>query len=76
MCGAIPGLVVLGSMRNQAEQASSQHPHSRSIGSCLQVPALSALEDELLFGTVSEINPFLPRLLLVMAFHHSTSFLN
>jgi hypothetical protein len=45
MAGAIPGLVVLGSIRKQAEQAMggkavSSIPGSYCIGSCLQVPAL------------------------------------
>jgi hypothetical protein len=30
MGGAIPGLVVLGSIRKQAEQASKQHPSMAS----------------------------------------------
>lgn len=33
------------------------------------MPALTAFNDELLSGTVSKINPFLRKLLLVMAFH-------
>ena len=38
--GATPGLVVLGSIRKQAEQASKQHLHGLYISCCLQVPAL------------------------------------
>jgi hypothetical protein len=38
-----------------------------------QVPVLAALDDELFYGSVSEINSLLPRLLLVMVFHHSNS---
>jgi hypothetical protein len=36
------------------------------------VPVLTTF-DELLFGTVNGINPFLPKLLLVMVFLHSSS---
>jgi hypothetical protein len=43
--GAITGLVVLGSIRKQAEQAVESKPvsstlHGLCISSCLQVPAL------------------------------------
>jgi hypothetical protein len=43
--GAIPGLVVLGSVRKQAEQAMGSKPvsstlHGLCISSCLQVPVL------------------------------------
>jgi hypothetical protein len=43
--GAIPGLVVLGSIRKQAEQAMESKPvsstlHGLCISSCLQVAAL------------------------------------
>jgi hypothetical protein len=46
MGGAIPGLVVLGSVRKQAERAMGSKPvsillHGFSISSCRQVPALS-----------------------------------
>jgi hypothetical protein len=48
MGGAIPGLVVLGSIRKQAEQARGSKPVSStpsmasalSLSSCLQVPVL------------------------------------
>ena len=48
MGGAIPGLVVLGSIRKPAEQAMRNKPvssilHGLRIDSCLQDPALSAL---------------------------------
>jgi hypothetical protein len=44
--GAIPGQVVLGSIRKQAEQAMGNKPvsstlHGLCISSCLQVPALT-----------------------------------
>ena len=76
--GAIPGLVVLGSIRKQAEQVgeASQKaaPHSGlCISSCLQDPALTASDNELLCGTVNEINPSPGNLLLVMMFHHNNS---
>ena len=39
--GAIPGLVILGSIRKLAEQASKHRlPMVSAISSCLQVPAL------------------------------------
>jgi hypothetical protein len=39
--GAIPGLVALGSVRKQTEQANiSSTLHGLCISSCLQVPAL------------------------------------
>jgi hypothetical protein len=43
--GVIPGLVVLGSIRTQAEQARRSKPgshtlHGLCISSCFQVPAL------------------------------------
>ena len=42
-------------------------------GSCpVRVPVFAAF-GELLHRTVSEVNPFLPKLLLVMVFHHSNS---
>jgi len=84
--GAIPGMVVLGSKRKQAEQAMKTKPGNSTPlwllyqfllqGSCpMRVPALTAFDDddELLYGTVNEINPSIPKLLLVMVFHHSNS---
>ena len=46
--GATPGLVVLGSIRKQAEKAMGNKPvsstlHGLCIGSCLQAPALLEL---------------------------------
>lgn len=35
--------------------------------------ALTAFDDELLFSTVNERNPFLPKLLLPLMFHHISS---
>lgn len=37
------------------------------------VPALTAFDNELLNEMVREINPFLPKLLLVVVYHHSNS---
>ena len=67
--GAIPGLVVLGFIGKQAEQAmrASQEAtplHGLCISSFLQVPALTSLSDEPLPGSTHETNPFLPKLLL------------
>ena len=39
--GAIPGLVVLGSIRKQAEQASKEHPSMASASDSNQRPALN-----------------------------------
>jgi hypothetical protein len=70
--GAIPSLVVLGSIRKQAEKAmekgSKQHP-SWSISSCLQVPDQVSINDGPQCRSVSQINPFLSSLL----FDHGVS---
>ena len=63
--GAVPRLVVLGSIRKQAEQARGSKPvgstfHGLSISSCLQVPALTSSSEEHQCGSVSQRNPFLP----------------
>ena len=80
MGGAIPGLVVLGPIRKQAEQAMGSKPvsstlHGLCISSCLQVPAL--LVPVLTPSTdglgVHQMNSFFCNLLLVMVFHHSNS---
>jgi hypothetical protein len=81
--GAIPGLVVLVSLRKQTEQAPRSKPvGSKSVssiplhqllppGSCpAWVPASIAFDDEPLHRTVSEMNPFLTKLLLVVVFYH------
>lgn len=80
---AIPSLVVLGSIRTQDEQAKRSKPISSSFQSPLQllppgscagwVPVLLAFKDELWYRLMSEMNPFLPKLLLIMAIHHSNS---
>ena len=41
--GAIPGLVVLGSIRKQAEQASKEHPSMASASAPVWVPVLTSL---------------------------------
>jgi hypothetical protein len=41
--GAIPRLVVLGSVRKQAEQAMRSSKQCPSVASCLQVPALTLM---------------------------------
>ena len=73
--GAIPGLVVLASVRKQAEQAKRSKPVS-SIppwplqqllppASCpIWIPVLTYFGDEQQCGGISWINPFLPRLIL------------
>jgi hypothetical protein len=63
-----PGPIVLDSIRQQSEYAmrvSKQHfSRGYCISSCLQVLALTALDDKLLYGNVNEINPALPKLFL------------
>ena len=68
--GAIPGLVVLGSIRNHAEQARGRKPHSSMASTSAPaswpawIPVLTSSGDEQQCGSVSWINPFLPNLLL------------
>jgi hypothetical protein len=72
--GAIPGLVVPGSVRKQAEQAMRSKPVSSTPPWPLHqllppdsypapVPVLASLNDEQCGGGVSRINPFLPNVL-------------
>jgi hypothetical protein len=70
--GTILGLVVLGSIREQAEQARGGKP-VRNIPPWLCISSWSLtclssspdfLGDEQQYGSVSRINPFLPNLLL------------
>jgi hypothetical protein len=70
--GANSGLVVLGSIREQAEQARGGKPirtslHGLCISSCFLTCLSSSPDffgDEQQHGSVSQINPFLPNLLL------------
>jgi hypothetical protein len=66
--GTIPGLIVLGSIREQAEQASKKHPSMASASTPASwpawVPVLTSFGDEQQHGSVSWINPVLPNLLL------------
>ena len=70
--GTISGLVVLGSIRDQAEEARRSKPvrisfHGLCISSCFLTCLSSSpdfLGDEQQYGSVSLINPFLPNLLL------------
>jgi hypothetical protein len=64
MGGATPGLIVLGSIRKQAVQATGSKPVSSTlrglcIRPCLQVCTLHAFDDELFYGTESDVNPSL-----------------
>jgi hypothetical protein len=67
--GAISGLVVLGSISKQVEQARGSKP-VRNIPPwplhqlLLPVPVLTSFGDEQQYGIVSRINPFFPNLLL------------
>ena len=75
MAGAVPGLVVLGSVRKQAEQPRRSKPVSSTqprpmheliltLGSCPAcVPVLTSFNDELWCGSLSQINNFLPKFL-------------
>ena len=36
-------------------------------------PTFAAFDDELLYGTMSKITTFFPKLLLVMVFHHNSN---
>ena len=71
--GSIPRLVVLGCIRKQNEQARRTKPVSSTLSRSLYhllppgsypalVPALTGFDDELLYGTVSDINSFLHKL--------------
>jgi hypothetical protein len=69
--GTSPGMVVLGSIRKQAEeQARGSKPVSNMASasapaSCpAWVPVLTSFGDEQQCGSISWINPFLPNLLL------------
>jgi hypothetical protein len=66
--GTISGLVVLGSIREQAGQASKEHPSMSSASAPAfwpaWVPVLTSFGDEQQYGSVCRINPFLPNLLL------------
>ena len=74
MGGVVLGLVVLGSVRKQAEQASKQHPSMASasalVSNILQfevLPWLPSRDGD--SGDVSnQISPFFPKWLLVMVF--------
>jgi hypothetical protein len=75
-----PWLVVLdGIKKKQAGQASKLHPSVASASVPASrfchawVPALTAFDNELFYGTVNATTPFLPELLLAMVFHYSSS---
>ena len=78
MGGATPGLIVLDGVRKQTGQAMDKPItallHGHCISSCLSRvpaqlnPALTFLSDKLLPGSISEINPFLHKLLSVVVF--------
>ena len=70
--GIISGLVVLVLLREQAEQASKEHPSMASASAAAPwpawVPVLTSFSDEHQCGNLSWINPFLPNCFLVMMF--------
>lgn len=72
MYGDTPELVVLGTIRKHGEQATLLYAPALAPGSCLiSVSTLTSFKDGLLYASISEINPFLLRLLWVMVFHHN-----
>lgn len=72
--GAIPGVVGNAGWTSPGKQASKQlsrcflHQLLLLGSCCLWAPGLLVFSDKLLYGTVSEISPYLPKLLLVMGF--------
>jgi hypothetical protein len=66
--GTISGLAVLGSIREQSEQVSKEHPSMASASApafwSAWVSVLTSLGNEQQYGSVSQINPFLPNLFL------------
>jgi hypothetical protein len=84
-CGAIPALVVLVSIRQQAKQAMESKPVSGtslwplyqllpSGSTSTKAPVLNSFNNGLQCGNVSQINPLHPSLLLIMVFLHSNSY--
>ena len=76
--GAIPRLLVLGSIGRQAEQAMryklvSHTLHGLYMGLSLQIPSLVFLHDVLLPESTNKTSPFLSNVILVKVFHHSNS---
>jgi hypothetical protein len=75
------GLVVLGSIRKQAEQASKGHPSVASASAPASAPAsrfqlclsscLDFLHGRTVMSKCKTNKPLHPNLLLVMAFHHT-----
>ena len=79
-----PGLVVLGSIKKQAEQAMVSNPVTSTPSYLLHqflppgsgsvwIPVQTSFSNGLQGGSGSQMNPFLSSLLLVMAFHHINS---
>lgn len=76
MGGATPVLVFLDAVRMQAEQTMAITLESNILSWPLlqflsQVTDLTSFNDGLHYRSLNEINPLLPKLLLVMAFYHS-----
>ena len=74
---AVPGLVVLDSVRKQAEQTMGSKPvsstlHGLCISSCLQVPALLEFLPHL-FWIMNCYMEVFPKLFLVVVLYHSGS---
>lgn len=75
MGGSIPGLVVLGSIGKQPDQAMRSKPMSSTTpwpapsGPALFTPVVTSFSDEQSCGSISQINPSLSNLLL----HHGVS---
>jgi hypothetical protein len=84
MSGAISGVVVLNFVRKQAEKVMmsislsntppwSLHHFLPSGSYSVRVLVLTSFSDGLQCGNVSQINPFLPSLILFVVFHHTNS---
>lgn len=81
MTGAILGIVVPYSIDKEAVLAMMSKPicstlHGLCTRFCIKVPALlnsspTAFDDEQLQEFLSEVNPFLHKLLFVLVFHYS-----
>ena len=74
-----PGLVVLGPIRKQAEQALGSKPGSITlqvyISSCVQIPALIFFDDGLIWKSMPN-KPFPLQVTFLMVFHHSDDVIN
>lgn len=72
---AIPGLVVLGSVKkhdkSEVQTSDSTHPYGLCVSSCIRVPALDSVID-CDGDMLANINSFFPKLPWFRVFYHST----